>query len=549
MVGYRWVWISMLLLLLGESVQAQNRYAIHYKFKPQTDFSLTTPEEFLTDASLQRRSRQQINLDSLDLPVSTKYIEIVTPLVNSFLYHSNWLNASVAVADTDAVVALEALDFVEKVVFVAPGFLVQGRIQPTQSHKKFEALPSERPLNARVENTSEFAFQNGLLGIPFMHEEGFKGQGIRIAVFDAGFPGVNTIPALNHLIANNKIIGAKDFVEPWSSNVFRKNQHGSNVLSLIAANDDNILVAGAPEAYYILCITEDVPTEYRIEEYNWVKAAEYADSLGVDIINSSLGYWDFDDPTMDYTFSDLNGETSIITKGATIAGARGILVVTSAGNYGSRGPSSITMPADAKGILAIGSVVQDLSRSSFSSQGPTADGRIKPDLTTLGSQVWLLRSNGTAGRLKGTSFSSPQIAALAAGIWQAKPELTKDELIDVMLQSATQAENPDNQFGFGIPDFRKAYLGEVLNSNPERMQRKIFPNPLFGDIFFLDFDQHLDVQIQLVDVQGRLVYEGFLSRRDSFEPFVVAVPQLNTGLYIMRALAGGKVYSTKLIKK
>ncbi|MGY6520574.1 MAG: S8 family serine peptidase [Mongoliitalea sp.] len=549
MVGYRLIWISILLILLGESVQAQNRYAIHYKYKPQTDFSLNTPQNFLTDASLLRRSRQQINLDSLDLPVSIKYIDAVKPLVNNFLYHSKWLNASVAIADAEVIVALEALDFVEKVVLVAPGFLPQGRIQPTQSHKKFEAITSEESLNSRLNNSSEFAFQNGLLGIPFMHEEGYKGQGMTIAVFDAGFPGVNTIPALNHLITNNRIIGTKDFVEPWSASVFRKNQHGSNVLSLIAANDADVLVAGAPEANYILCITEDVPTEYRIEEYNWVKAAEYADSLGVDIINSSLGYWDFDDSTMDYTFSDLNGETSVITKGATVAGERGILVVTSAGNYGFRGPSSITMPADAKGILAVGSVVQDLSRSSFSSQGPTADGRIKPDLTTLGSQVWLLRSNGTAGRSNGTSFSSPQIAALAAGIWQAKPELTKDELIGVMLQSATQAENPDNQFGYGIPDFRKAYLGEVLNINPERIQRKLFPNPLMGNIFFLDFDQELNVQIQLLDVQGRLVHYGDFSRKESFEPFSIAVPQLKSGLYIVRALAGGKVYSTKLIKK
>ncbi|UJP64304.1 S8 family serine peptidase [Mongoliitalea daihaiensis] len=536
-------WVSM------ATVQAQNRYAVHYKYKAQTDFSLTNPQAFLTNPSIERRERQQINLDSLDLPVSEKYITYIEDKVIRFLFHSNWLNASVLVAEPEAIAEISQLDFVEKVVFVAPGFSAPAAFQPETAHRKFNQLAIESNQSTRTMNGPVYTFQNELLGIPAMHEEGFKGKGITIAVFDAGFPGVNTIPSLLHLSTNNQIIGTKDFVEPWNTNVFVKNQHGSNVLSLIASNDPDVLVAGAPEANYILCITEDVPTEYRIEEYNWVKAAEYADSLGVDIINSSLGYWDFDDPSMDYTIADLDGNTSVITKGATIAGNKGILVVTSAGNYGGRGASSITMPSDATGILAIGAVTSNFIRSGFSSQGPTADGRIKPDLTTLGSDVWLMRPNGQIGRGSGTSFSSPQVAALAAGLWQAKPQLTKDELIHYLRQSASQSENPDNEFGYGIPEFRKAFLGEILSVDRELIQRKVYPNPLKGDILFVAFDQHVNARVQIFDMQGRKVWTGAITRQGLREPFAIPVSIQQTGLYMLQIQSGSAIYRTKFIKK
>lgn len=525
----------------------QDRYAVHYKYKPQTLFSLNDPSAFLSDAAIERRDRHRVSLDSLDLPVATKYIEALDSIVHSFLYHSNWLNASLIVATAEQVSSLSQFEFIEKIVFVAPNFYPQSRIDPQLIPEKFgkiEALEDQR-----IENQPAFAFQNEVLGIPEMHELGFKGKGVTVAVFDAGFPSVNTIPSLSHIISNGQLIGTKDFVQPWITNVFDKHQHGSNVLSLIASNDPDLLLAGAPEANYILCITEDVFSEFRIEEYNWVKAAEYADSLGVDIINSSLGYWDFDDPSMDYSIEDLNGATSVITKGATIAAEKGILVVTSAGNYGSRGPSSITMPADANGILAIGSVNQDLTRSNFSSQGPTSDGRIKPDLTTFGNQVFVMRPNGIVNRGSGTSFSAPQITALAAGLWQAQPDWTKDELIEYLIKSATQADNPDNNLGHGIPDFRKAFLGEVLSVESRVLSRKIFPNPITGDVLFIEFDDFLQAQFTLIDPQGRMVSSTVLTRDDQKRPFTVQIPGHLKGFFIVQLLAGREVYRTKLIKK
>jgi subtilisin family serine protease len=383
-----------------------------------------------------------------------------------------------------------------------------------------------------------------------MLAEGYSGKGITIAVFDAGFPGANTSLALKHLDTNKQIIATKDFVRPWNSNVYQDNQHGMNVLSLIASKDPNILIAGAPDANYILAMTEEVATEYRVEEYNWVRAAEFSDSLGVDIIASSVGYWDFDDLAMNYTVADLDGKTTTITKGATIAAAKGILVVNSAGNYGP-GVSSLVAPADAKGILAIGSVNKDFTVSSFSSRGPTGDGRIKPDLATFGNGVSLIRSNGTVGLANGTSFSAPQITALAAGIWQAKPEWTKDKLIEMLLASGTNAEKPDNQLGYGIPRFREALYGEILavEENPELIEWKLFPNPIDGDQLTIYFGTGTTAEFILLDINGRALDRKVLSRSSPRVPYEVGVAGLKPGLYIIQLQDGQVIKRSKLMKQ
>lgn len=537
-------------ICLGFATQAQNRYAVHYKFKPQENFSLENGNAFLTAKSLERRDRQQIALDSMDLPVSTKYIESLAPHVVEFLYQSHWLNASVVVATVEEVEVIRGFDFVEKVVFAAPNFNPSSKMEFKMTDKAGMNFNLRKKGNS-THDTPIFDFQNRLLGIQEMHESGFKGKGVTVAVFDAGFPGVDLIPVFAHLHDYNQIVGTRDFVHVWNDNVYTKNQHGTNVLSLMAANDEETLLSGAPDANYILCITEEVPTEYRIEEYNWVKAAEYADSLGVDIINSSLGYFDFDDKSMDYTVEDLNGETAIISQGASIAGDKGILVVTSAGNYGSRGERSITAPADAKGILSVGSVNSSLERSNFSSQGPTADGRIKPEVTTFGEQVWLMRFNGILGRANGTSFSAPQIAAMAAGLWEAKPEWTKDELIKYLQASATNADDPDNLIGFGIPNFQKAYLGEILNVTETELAQawKIYPNPVMGSNLFIQFGNYEQGEFTLIDTKGRTVQKTNVSRSSNKEPFEILLVEIPQGLYVIEMQSGNQVKRTKILKK
>jgi subtilisin family serine protease len=539
---------------LAGSSFAQDRYAVFYKYKPQIELSLTEPTAFLTSKALARRTRENVKADSLDLPVAKKYVDQVVSLSNYVLYSSKWLNATITVTDASKASEIAKLPFVSRIELVGRGFLplpnsrIDTKIHSLTSRKL--RTPSEGSARTLAGQANPYDFQNELIGITQMLAEGYSGKGITIAVFDAGFPGANTSLALKHLDTNKQIIATKDFVRPWNSNVYQDNQHGMNVLSLIASKDPNILIAGAPDANYILAMTEEVATEYRVEEYNWVRAAEFSDSLGVDIIASSVGYWDFDDLAMNYTVADLDGKTTTITKGATIAAAKGILVVNSAGNYGP-GVSSLVAPADAKGILAIGSVNKDFTVSSFSSRGPTGDGRIKPDLATFGNGVSLIRSNGTVGLANGTSFSAPQITALAAGIWQAKPEWTKDKLIEMLLASGTNAEKPDNQLGYGIPRFREALYGEILavEENPELIEWKLFPNPIDGDQLTIYFGTGTTAEFILLDINGRALDRKVLSRSSPRVPYEVGVAGLKPGLYIIQLQDGQVIKRSKLMKQ
>jgi len=466
MTRFRIPAIILLFLGLSQATLAQDRYAIQYKYKPQDTYTLEEPSQFLTQKAIDRRVREKNAYDSTDLPVSAKYISKIQNQVEQVQYHSKWLNTSVVIATEEQIEDIRQLPFIEKAELVARGFY-----DASQSAKK-ESKPFPFRINFKRKSESAYEFQNELLGIPAMHREGYTGKGITIAVFDGGFQYADKIPAIKHLFKNDQIIATRDFVLPHSDNVFRSDTHGTGSLSLIGANDSGSLIAGAYNANFILCITEDVRSEYRVEEYNWVRAAEYADSLGVDIINSSLGYNVFNDPNMNYKKEDLDGKTAIITQGAEMAANKGILVVTSAGNEGTGNWRTITAPADADGILTVGAITNSLRKSNFSSVGPTADGRIKPEVTTLGSSVSLWRTPTGVGTASGTSFSAPQVAALAAGLWEAKPDLTKKQLLNLLLSTASQADAPDNDFGYGIPNFSSAFFG-IESDLEEDIQEKM----------------------------------------------------------------------------
>ncbi|TXE13595.1 S8 family serine peptidase [Algoriphagus aquimarinus] len=533
---------------------AQDRYAVFYKFKPQESLSLSQPSEFLSQKALNRRSREAVAPDSLDLPVSQKYVDAVSEKATYILYSSKWFNATLLVTDEAGVAELEALPFVDRVELVGRGFVPNpnAKIEANSNIAGKSKLRMPTSESARVLATNEetYDFQNSLLGIDKMHEEGYTGKGVTIAVFDAGFPGANTASPLVHLQTNGQIIATRDFVRPWNQNVYSDNQHGTNVLSLIASKEPGKMLAGAPDATYILAMTEEIATEYWVEEYNWVRAAEYADSLGTDIISSSVGYWDFDDPTMNYTVADLDGETTIIARGATIAASKGILIVNSAGNSGPS-QSTLNSPSDAKGILAIGSVNKELNVSSFSSRGPTGDGRIKPDLAAFGDGTALIRSTGDVGFSNGTSFSAPQISAMAAGLWGAKPEWTKDELIESLLNSGTQASEPDNMLGFGIPNFLAALYGEILavDDNEEVVSWKVYPNPILSDELNIHFGTSLRAEFSLIDLNGRTLQSETLNRSTVQEPFRILLEGVKSGIYVIQMHDSTLIKRSKLIRQ
>ncbi|WBL45092.1 S8 family serine peptidase [Algoriphagus halophytocola] len=549
----RFLLCFLVVFFVSGFVSAQNRYAVFYKYKPQTSLSLEEPAAFLTSKALDRRSKEGVPVDSLDLPVAQKYVDEVYLHSNYILYSSKWFNATVLVTDEAGVLELESLPFVDRVELVAHGYIPSpnarvGRgIYASVTHKL--CPPSAQNARTLAVDENDYDFQNELLGIDEMHEDGYTGKGVTIAVFDAGFPGTDTANPLAHLQSNGQVIATQDLVRPWNQDIYSQHQHGTNVLSLIASNEPDVMVAGAPDADFILMMTEEIATEYRVEEYNWVRAAEIADSLGVDIINSSVGYWDFDDPEMNYTTEDLDGETTVIARGAAMAASKGILVVNSAGNSG---PSEFTLnsPSDAKGILAIGAVNSELNVSSFSSRGPTGDGRIKPDLAAFGDGTVLVRSSGEVGFSNGTSFAAPQIAALAAGLWEAKPEWTKDELMENLLNSGTQAADPDNLLGFGIPNYKKALYGEILSvENEEVLPWYIYPNPMLSDQLNIHFGNSLEAEFYLIEMNGRTLDYSTLKRTSVKEPYQINLQGIKPGIYLIQMQDGALLKQSKLIRQ
>lgn len=535
-------------IFLADELTAQDRYAIYFKYKPQDTFSLLRPQEFLSSKALDRREREEIQADSMDLPISSKYLAEVKSKVNQILYETKWFNALIVVGDAQNMEEIKKMPFVSKIELVAPGFFktTNGRVDPTnltsKNETKFNTIHTRQ-----VATQTTYDFQNELIGIPEMHAAGYRGKGITIAIFDAGFPGANLASSLLHLQVNKQIIGTRDFVRPWNKNIYSGHEHGTNVLSLVASDEPTKMVGGAPDASIILVITEDASTEYRIEEFNWVRGAEYVDSLGADIINSSLGYLDFDDPEMNYSHKSLDGKSAVVTRGAGFAAQRGILVVNSVGNYGSK-EGSLVAPADAFGILAVGSVNKDLNISSFSSRGPTSDLRLKPDLVAMGNGVSLIRSTGSVGISSGTSFSAPQVTALAAGLWGANREWKKDKLIQNIVRSATKAINPDNEMGFGIPDFATAHYGETLSfeAKGEPNNWKMYPNPLFGQDLFFEFGEGLEVQFSLIDLSGRTIYDVLLQRNSSLDTYQINLRGVGQGLYLVQLDDGKKILRRKI---
>ncbi len=543
------IYFLVFLLSFGWTTKglAQDRYAVFFKFKPQKEYSLGSPSKFLTEKAIQRRLREKFPLDSLDLPVTPSYIQGISSHSQELLYVSKWLNAAIVVTDAEGKKKMEGLPFVQKVDWVAKGFI--SRTGNRNSTEVSSAQPKKWVLEESYRQAAAYDFQNELLGIPTMHQAGFTGKGITVAVFDSGFPGLDKAIAFSHLFTNSQLLGQLNVVRPWIKDVFRDNEHGTQVASLILANQASTLVAGAHQANVIFAITEDVATEYPIEELNWVRAAEYADSLGVDIINSSLGYLDFDEPSLTYTKSQLDGKTTYVTRGATLAAKRGILVVNSVGNYGSAGSSSLVAPADADGILAVGAVNSSSTVSAFSSRGPTADGRIKPELVAFGQNPVLIRGSGQVGAASGTSFSAPQIAALAAGLWQAKPEWTKDELLTNLLKSGSQYAAPDQNLGYGIPNFRSAIYGTLLGLNEEvELGSNIYPNPLRTESLSIRFGKELRMTLQILDSSGRKVVERVGERFAVKDPYLFSLADLPLGIYFIQLLDGKEIAYRKLIK-
>jgi subtilisin family serine protease len=445
-------------------------------------------------------------------------------------------------ANEDQVEEIRQLPFVAKIDFVAPGSQNSRR-----GRKENRAKINE---NKRTSNSS--TFQNEILGVDLMHEAGFRGEGILIGVFDGGFMNVDALPYFAHIFDNDRIIYTYDYVRN-DDYVYDFDRHGTEVLSTIGAFQDNQLIGTAYNANFILCITEEVVSEYRVEEYNWLFAVEAADSVGVDIINSSLGYNIFSDPAMNYRYEDVDGKTAIISIASSIAAQKGILIVSSAGNEGNKGWKYITAPADAEGSLAVGAVNSSLAVSSFSSVGPTADGRIKPDVVALGTSTVVGKIDGSIGTNNGTSFSSPQIAGLAAGILQADRDLTVPQLLEKIRMSGTHASQPNNMIGHGIPNFLRAQNNIVLSVEDNLLKTfRIFPNPVNSGELFISSDNNIShngtVNVKIHSANGQLLLEKNINLTSGSKSASINITEIPPGLYGLTLSSRKYTEKVKILK-
>jgi len=529
--------ISFALLSLSIAQAQVNRYMVFFVDKAGTPHSISSPETFLSARALQRRSNQNISISEQDLPVTPGYVEDVRNAGVTVLYNTKWMNG-VLVECTDADVStLEALSFVSSVEYVAP----DGR--PASGGRK----KSSRKFKDSSGNAAVTDVQLAILGLDAMHEAGYRGEGMLIAIMDAGFQGADTISFFRHVFDENRFDAATsyDFVS-GGSNVFQQNNHGTNVWSTIAAFKVNEFIGGAFNANFILFVTEHDPTEYRVEEYHWLFAAERADSAGVDVINTSLGYNTFDDSQMNYSTAQLDGQTTVITRAAEIAVGKGIAVVVSAGNEGSASPTTITAPADGENVLAVGAVTAEGVKTSFSSIGPSADGRIKPDVVALGSLVSVIKPDGTLSSSSGTSLAAPLATSLVTGVWQRLPELSAKEILDTIRGRASQSNNPDNQLGYGIPNFN--YVITSADAVIPADFVSVFPNPALNQvkIEFLDNVQSDQLNITLVDAKGTVSNVG--SSQISNREFLIDLSDKEHGLYLLLLQRGRQISTHKILK-
>ncbi|HLF47088.1 MAG TPA: S8 family serine peptidase [Chitinophagaceae bacterium] len=459
----------LIIVLLGScfffsETHAQfTRYIIQFKNKGTNPFSISNPSSYLSARAITRRTKSGISIDSTDLPITPRYIDSIKSVANvTVLNKSKWMNQVVILTtDPTALARINSFSFVQSTNPIAAK-MAQGN---TGNVEKLINETSDTVIysgNARTSNLNlnygqtfgQVNFHNG----QFLHDLGFQGQEMIISVFDGGFASYKTNPAFDSIRLNGQVLGEWNFVTNIQ-NTDASSGHGMNCLSIMAANRPGIMVGTSPKSKYWLFITEDVFSEYPIEEVNWAAAAEFADSAGTDVISSSLGYQDFDNSQFDYLYASRNGNTSIVTRAADLAAKKGILVMNSAGNYGTLTDQRkyVSCPADGDSVMAVGATNISGTIAGFSSWGPNAAGKIKPNIVSVGQGAVVANSSGNPFASNGTSFSSPNITGLITCLWGAFPEFSNMKIFDAVQKSAHKYNNPDDRFGYGIPNMRTAY--------------------------------------------------------------------------------------------
>ncbi|HQV74971.1 MAG TPA: S8 family serine peptidase [Flavobacteriales bacterium] len=537
---------SAALCLHGQT--SPDTYWVPFTDKENTPFSLDQPEQFLSARAIQRRTTQGIGYDQLDLPVDPAYI---TAVLNTgevdLLNQSKWFNGiTIRTTDLDALSAIQSLGFVNALQPTGVSMAGQSR-QP-----KFLELAPVLDRDGEPELYGTAFRQIEMLNGHQLHAIQAKGQGMLIGVLDSGFLGVDSAIAFQSLRDRDGIVLTRDLVR-HDGDVFDDHYHGRSVLSCMAADLDGVILGTAPGADYVLIRTENAESEYPVEEDNWIAGAELADSIGCDVLNTSLGYTTFDDSTMDHTYAQLDGQTLRISIAARIAVQKGMIPVHSAGNSGTSEWRYIGAPADAIDILAVGAVGDVENSAPWSSRGPSADGRVKPDVCAMGWGSIVLRENvDSIVAANGTSFASPILAGLVACLWQLHPNNTAPEVMTAVRQSASFYTAPSDSLGYGVPDFALAHtilLATSIRSTTDQGTLHMYPLP-FTDQLNIAFRDPVagPLQLTLLDLAGRTVWSGSQAPTGN-RLQVGGLGEMAEGLYVLQLTdQQGTVLTRSVIK-
>ena len=536
---------SAFIFALGLFAQEQ-RYVVFLKNKDNNPYSLENPLAFLTQRSLDRRVKSYISLDMNDLPVTPSYITQIAATGAIVLFPLKWFNAVVINTNDPyilaAISALPCVGYLEQVLVLNPVRETTGsgirQVEEIPPYTLTQPCSVSANKSSGVIDYGQAYNQAHMISVDGLHDLGFTGKGMMIAVLDAGFYHADQIAAFDSLWQNNRILGTRDFSIP-GNNVFGDNMHthGTNVLSIMGANLPGQMVGTAPDASFWLIRTEVGQYEAPIEEYNWAGGAEFADSLGVDVINSSLGYTTFDNTMYNHTYADMNGRTTPVTRAADLAASRGILVVNSAGNSGGAPWQYIGAPADGDSVFTIGAVDALGNYAAFSSTGPTSDGRMKPDITAQGQGTTIISGGGNVAHGSGTSFSSPVMAGALACLWQSAPSFSAEEIRIAVRRTASKANDPDSLYGWGIPNLVNARaVLSVPDARPTRQdQFTLFPTPFSSAPVLKGIMSKTEkIKVEILSVTGQLLNcKVFVFQQSS----AIKLDDFNTfpaGIYFLR---------------
>jgi subtilisin family serine protease len=464
--------VLVLGVFQGMAQETRYRYLILFKDKKNSPFSITAPDKFLSASAINRRLKNKIEIREQDLPVNPTYIEELKAAGAQIIYPLKWVNGVLIKEKPKNIAKIKALKSVLG--------LYKNMPLDSSSDLRLETQAKNLSKESAVLDYGNSLTQISQLGVDKMHAKGFTGKDVKITLLDDGFAQADQVGYLQNVYTEKRLLGTL-VTDPGIRSVYVGGAHGTNVWSTIAAQSPGKLIGTAFQAQFALAQTEEGNHELLVEEANWMRGAEWADSLGTDIISSSLGYSEFDNSQYNHSYADMNGKTTLVTQAAAFAASKGIVCIISAGNQGNDAWKYITAPADADSILSVGAVDRNGLRVSFSSIGPSSDLRIKPDIAAMGLSTITGLPSGTIGSLNGTSFSAPLIAGLVAGIIQANPQKTAQEIIQGIRKSGTQSSKPDQLLGYGIPNFDRAnqIVNPVLgNELPVENRFHVYPNPV-----------------------------------------------------------------------